>query len=510
MSIRHNRGQPGKTAIDIIAAMSDPNLFGQHFRNADDWVAWKVFLHSLFGLPLDEKQLALFRQCTGRKDPPVGGTNEAWLVVGRRGGKSFILATLAVFLACFRDWRQYLGPGERGTIMIIAADRKQARVIMRYVGGLLASAPMLRELIIHQTRERIDLERKVTIEVHSASLRTTRGYSIVAALLDELAFWPTSEFAAEPDREVLAALRPGMSNVPGSMLLCASSPYARKGALWDAYRRHYGKDSPVLVWQAPTRTMNQRIPQRIIDEAMDADPASATAEYLAQFRSDVESFVLREAVEACITPNVLERFPQSEANYVGFVDPSGGSADEMTLAIAHNDRARQTIVIDAVRWFKPPFSPEVVVGEFAQVLKTYRITKIIGDRYAGEWPREQFAKFGIRYEPSAKPKSELYVDLLPLINSTRIELLDHARANAQLLALERRTSRAGRDSIDHPAGAHDDLINAIAGAAVFAAQKYGSFDVSMAWVSGPDGNDAEEQARQWRVAQFMAHIARYG
>ena len=150
---------------------------------------------------------------------------------------------------------------------------------------------------------------------------------------------------------MLAALRPGMSNVPGSMLLCASSPYARKGALWDAYRRHYGKDSPVLVWQAPTRTMNQRIPQRIIDEAMDADPASATAEYLAQFRSDVESFVLREAVEACITPNVLERFPQSETNYVGFVDPSGGSADEMTLAIAHNDRARQTIVIDAVRWF---------------------------------------------------------------------------------------------------------------------------------------------------------------
>ena len=180
-------------------------------------------------------------------------------------------------------------------------------------------------------------------------------------MLDELAFWPTDDSAAEPDREVLAALRPGMANVPGSMLLCASSPYARKGALWDAYNRHSAKDGPILVWQAPTRTMNRRIPQEIIDAAMAADPASAQAEYLAQFRTDVESFVLREAVAACVTPNVLERFPEAGTHYYGFVDPSGGSVDEMTLAISHYDYAKETVVIDCLRWFKPPFSPEVVV-----------------------------------------------------------------------------------------------------------------------------------------------------
>lgn len=32
--------------------------------------------------------------------------------------------------------------------------------------------------------------------------------------------------------------------------------------------------------------------------------------------------------------------------------------------------------------------------------------------------------------------------------------------------MERRTSRGGRDSIDHPPGSHDDLANVIAGAAV--------------------------------------------
>ena len=114
---------------------------------------------------------------------PSRSSTEAWLVIGRRGGKSFILATIAVFLACFTDWRRCLGPGERGTVMVIAADRKQARVCLRYIKGLLTSAPMLRQLIESETRERIDLSNRVTIEVHAASFKSTRGYSIIAALV---------------------------------------------------------------------------------------------------------------------------------------------------------------------------------------------------------------------------------------------------------------------------------------------------------------------------------------
>ena len=56
---------------------------------------------------------------------------------------------------------------------------------------------------------------------------------------------------------MINAIRPGMATIPGAMLLVRSSPYARRGALWDAHRRHFGKDGdPILVWQAPTRTMN--------------------------------------------------------------------------------------------------------------------------------------------------------------------------------------------------------------------------------------------------------------
>ncbi|MBW3631210.1 MAG: hypothetical protein KY464_18235, partial [Gemmatimonadetes bacterium] len=68
-----------------------------------------------------------------RAREPEAPYAEAWLICGRRAGKSFVLALIAVFLACFRSYAEYLAPGERATIAVIATDRKQARTIYRYV-----------------------------------------------------------------------------------------------------------------------------------------------------------------------------------------------------------------------------------------------------------------------------------------------------------------------------------------------------------------------------------------
>ena len=466
-------------AISILDAIADEQLFARWFKDRETWQSWFVFLAALFDLPMTPDQLDIYRRCTGRTTPPTEPAKEAWLICGRRAGKSFILALCAVYSACFRDWRPYLAPGERATIMVIARDRKQARVIFRYIRALLTRVPMLAKLIERETQDGFDLSDSITIEVQTASYRSARGYTIAAALCDELAFWPTDD-AAEPDYAILAAIKPGMATIPGPMLLCASSPYARRGALFDAHRKHFGKDNdPILVWQADTRTMNPTVPQSVIDEAMEHDPASAAAEYGAEFRRDIESLIAIEAVRACVSPGVYERAPQHSITYRAYCDPSGGSADSMTLAIGHKDYAKQTVVTDALREVRAPFSPAAAVGEFAQLLKSYRVTKVVGDHYAGEWPGEQFAKFGISYEPSARPKSYLYVDLVPLINSRRIDLLDNTKLINQLCALERRTARSGRDSIDHPPGAHDDVANAVAGVAA-AINKYGNFDPTYA------------------------------
>ena len=97
--------------------------------------------------------------------------------MGRRGGKGLIAALTAVFLACFKDYSRHLAPGEVATVMVIAADRKQARVILRYVNGFLDGVPMLSAMVANRTKESIELNNRIAIEVHTASYRTTRGYS---------------------------------------------------------------------------------------------------------------------------------------------------------------------------------------------------------------------------------------------------------------------------------------------------------------------------------------------
>jgi len=259
-------------------------------------------------------------------------------------------------------------------------------------------------------------------------------------------------------------LRPALASL-GGRLVCVSSPYSRSGPMWETFSRSFGQDDPrVLVVRGTTEMLNPTIDRTIILRALEDDEPSARAEWLAEFRTDVQSFISREAVAAVVVPGRFELPPVPGTTYTAFVDPSGGSRDSMTLAIAHaaNDRA----VLDVVREVVPPFSPEKVVMEFAATLHAYRCSTVAGDRYGGEWAREPFRKAGIEYAIAEQDRSALYLALLPAINSGRVELLDLKRLSAQLLALERRTGRGGRDAVDHPAHGRDDVANAAAGALV--------------------------------------------
>jgi hypothetical protein len=257
-----------------------------------------------------------------------------------------------------------------------------------------------------------------------------------------------------------------LANIPGAMLLTASSPYAKRGELYNAYRRHYGKDDArVLVWKADTATMNLSIDPAIIREAYDSDPEAARAEYGAEFRDDLADFVARETVDAVTMWGRSELPPFPGVVYSAFCDPSGGVSDAMTLAIGHLSGG-DMCVLDAVLEMRPPFDPEKAVAECAALLRRYGIATVTGDKYAGEWPVARFREHGIEFVQSARPKSDLYRDLLPLLNAGRVELIDLPRLSAQLCGLERRTARSGKDSIDHAPGGHDDLANAVAGCLV--------------------------------------------
>jgi hypothetical protein len=464
MSLRPCAGQSGPTD-SILDALADPDLFAPHFKGPS-WIGWKSFLAALFALPMDDDAAQLFRQCTGRTMAPAAPFTEAALIVGRRGGKSRVLALIATYLACFRDYAPHLAPGEVATIAVLAANKSQARSIFRYILGLLKAVPLIEPLIADNNTEIITLSNRVVIEIATASFRTTRGYSFAAVLADEVAFWRSDESSANPDVEIMRALRPGMASIPGSILLLASSPYAKKGELYNAYRRHYGKDDArVLVWKAPTETMNAKVDKAIISEAYESDPESARAEYGGEFRDDLADFVTREIVDAVTCWGRHELPPAPGVTYAAFCDPSGGVSDSMTLAVAHLQNG-DVCVLDAILEVRPPFDPTNAVEQCTALLKRFGITRVVGDRYAGEWPKARFAEHGIVFEQSAKPKSDIYHDLLPLLNAKRVELLEHPRLSSQLVGLERRTARSGKDSIDHSPGGHDDLVNVAAGVLV--------------------------------------------
>ena len=188
-------------------------------------------------------------------------------------------------------------------------------------------------MLFRSDAESVDLDNSVTIEITTASYRTIRGYTVLAALCDEIAFW-RSEDSANPAEEILAALRPAMATIPGALLIGLSSPYKRSGPLYENHRRHYGHEaSPVLVIQADTRMMNPSVPQSVIDRAMELDPVAATAEYLAQFRSDVGSFLDSDLIERAIEVGRRERAPLGSAHYRAFCDPSGGAHDAFYMEI---------------------------------------------------------------------------------------------------------------------------------------------------------------------------------
>ena len=221
------------------------------------------------------------------------------------------MALIATFLAVFKDWRKYLSPGERAIVLLVAGDREQAKILRRYCEGIL-SAPILQSSVLNVTAGEIELKGGVTIEVVTRSYRTVRGRSVCVAALDELAFWRDDD-SANPDTEVLNAVRASMATFGSdAMVIAGSSPYARRGVLWDAFRRWHGKDDARnLVWRAATRTMNPKVPQDFIDAEFERDPAAANAEYFAEFRSDIAEFVSLDVLEACTADGLFEIPPLS-------------------------------------------------------------------------------------------------------------------------------------------------------------------------------------------------------
>ena len=464
--------------MNIVKAIKDENLFRPFLQNGDGsirtWTNWLTYLRCLYGLPISPKRAALIKECTGRLLDllPPEGFNTSLCLVGRRSGKSKIAAVIGAFEASLSGKEKLLSKGETGMVVIIAPTKKQARIVKNYLRAIFAEGTeILQNEIVEEQKEGFLLSNGVLIEILVGDWRAVRGYTLLAAIVDEICFFGlTEESKVRSDTELVRALRPSLATLDGR-LICISTPYAEKGWGYKQYKKNWGNDKgKTLLWKSPSRTMNPTLKQSVVDEAMKEDLASALSEYMGQFRQDVEIWLPRSVIELVVKRGRKELLPQKgKIKYVAFCDVSGGRREGAGLAIAH--RKERKVVLDFAKQYKAPHSPLRIVELMAGELRRYGIGKITGDNYSAQFVADAFAGQKIKYKKSELPKSGLYLELLSRICSGEIELLDDEVSITQLAGLERRTRSGGKDKVDHPTGAKDDLANAVAGVATVASKK---------------------------------------
>ncbi|QOF71427.1 hypothetical protein IG197_27395 [Aminobacter sp. SR38] len=454
----------------IREALNDPKLLGNALPGYS-WRAWRILLIAAMGEALSDEERAIFTAFTGRDCEPGAQVDEFWGIAGRRSGKTRAAGTLAAYVATLCN-HEYLASGERASIPIMAASQVQANKAFQAVLGVLEDSPVLTKQIESSNSETIRLRSRVDIEVRPANYRTIRGITSPLAIGDEVAFWSTDEGAANSDADILNAVRPALAT-SGGLLWVISSPWAKRGELYETFKASYGAegDPAILVAKGASREFNETLPQKVVARAFARDSVRAASEYAGEFADGVTNLLDRVVVEAATDRGVIERPPELGIRYVAFADPAGGSGqDSFTLAIAHVEHDRA--IIDVVAERRPKFSPDAVIADdFAPLLGRYGITSITTDRYAAEFNRDAWRRAGIDPKPSSLTASELFASLVPTINSGQVRLTENARLTQQLCGLERYASGGGREKIGHPRGKHDDIANSVAGAVYLALRK---------------------------------------
>lgn len=449
--------------MNVVDFLQDRELLGAlpAFKDLSTWSRWLVFLKAMDGLPLSDEEQAIFRHHTGRStyNPPAGGFPESVAVVGVQSGKS-TMAAARVGIAALT--------GQRGThAVLIGQDHRGAmRVLLKYSREPFETLPHFQAEVVRETSDTLELSNGVTLSAYPCRPESVRGLRACIVVIDELAFFQTTD-GRPTDTEMLRVAR-GRVAMTGGKILILSSPYGQSGALWDLYRRHYGKDdSYTLVWQGTGPEMNPKLPADYLTRMAENDPDAYQSEVLGQFRAGLNLLLDPENLTACVDGTVRERPPEPRCVYWAFCDPASGTGkDRFVVAVAHHDPARKLTLLDALRVWSPPFSPGAAIEEAAVFLQSYRVSVVTGDRYAPGFVSEQFSAHGITYRYSDLDRSSLYLGLLPMVNAQQVRLLDLPDLLRELRGLERRRGSSGRDKVDHRPGAHDDRANAVAGVAV--------------------------------------------
>lgn len=492
----------------ILLALEDDNLLGRAWQRLSG--PQKVVIKALYGLPLtteDEMKVWSAFQGAGVYDDLgylTGLThevpyepreyNDLWAMAGRRSGKTSEMGALVFAYECVLGGHlAYSRPGVPTMALLVSQTKDISIKNLNAIRSTLEESPLLKGEVASWTPEQIRLKNGIVIEAVAPNMKNQRGIAVPVLGMDEVAFWYSDSESANPDYEVLRAVRPAMIQFPHRKRFAISSAYTREGILYDAVtagtrgrsteneklQKRFRKS---LVVVATTALMaNPRVRRVDLQEERDSDEEAFEREFLSRFSDTITGFLNKALIADAITPGVGEREPlprpgqptDPSPTYVTAID-TGFRRDSFACVVGHYDPVKG-VVVDAVRRFTPAkgaaVNPDAVLQELAPLWADYRIDIVHADQ--GQY--ESFQALAEKYDivvantdftGTSKPK--IMANLQQLVNRKKIQLLDPAVNQTaavmveELKSLERTILPSRAVQIKAPGTKHDDMAMCLA------------------------------------------------
>jgi len=401
---------------------------------------------------------------------------EAWLIGGRRIGKTDVFAaSIVAYEAVCGGHEEFVRKGQPAMIALISQDLRMARYSLHFVKAAIESSPIGYKLIKNITADTIELHNGIHVCCVPPTLKAIRGYAVPVAVLDEVGVWYQESDSANPDYEIYRALKPAQLQFPFKKIVGISSPWNKAGLLYRFYsagtegaklpsgRQEY---KGILVLHSTTAGMaNPVVRREDLEQDFHRDESNFSRESLAEFQDSISGFIPTILVERATDYGLAARPPHEGLTYVAAIDP-GFRRDAFALTIVHN---QEGIVFHdySQRWFgtqSHPLSPAVILEELIPILKAYGLQMVYSDQYHLESLQQLFLERGVTMIGEAytgQNKSAKYGNLQQLFFQGRIRLLDNADLCREVRQLERKLAPSGIVHVEAPVGQHDDLASTL-------------------------------------------------
>ena len=460
-------------AADIITFATDPDFLGLTLFPSQE-----VFLRAQYGLPIPDDLIPLYQQMTHLEDAPEGVPNrnetvyeperekgEGCVVGGVRGGKSTVIAVIALYEATRPHWAQYLQKGEPGYVIHIATTKQQTMLI---IGSMTARmldqcGDVLKDIVEVKYQEEIHLVNGMRIKSFPTRSTSFLGLPCICAILDECAHFYQETGSQREDQSIFEALRTRTIQFQGLVkFFLLSNPEAKSGVLWNWYKD--GSQVPNrLTVQAPTWVMNPTISEEFLEERRKETPETFERFYGARFCERVESLYSEPMIESVMT--LYDESPaRAGFEYVGGLDASGLSGrDRFAFSIAHKDERNQLVQDVKRSW--DTIDPDEIFDEIETLCRSYGVMTVWIDQYAKGYVRHFLEKRNLLAE--VRPSlANVHVNLKNLMLGGKVSLIKDPELTDGLLNTRIYYSRSNNPTVGHPQSAfgHGDLADACASA----------------------------------------------